>query len=272
MESIDDIRKKSIVEIKEKIKMNPKYLNPCNKERLEDMKRLGFIWGNDFIFWMQNNEIIIDPTDVNREVRNKTIENTGCKTDKEYRDRCARDVGFKDQNERQREWAYKAGRSGIAIEANEDCPSHFGEFTESLMIHRYPGAKKMPYGNPGFDYLWIDEEGKEIKIDNKGRCMSYPIGRSPRFDYVICHNNIADIFVLSGWDNREDLNPLFALEFKKNDMARYGIGKRYVLKEFWNREGIGIRYPEGLAEFKDHQIDIDWLKELLNKLKDNGRL
>jgi hypothetical protein len=55
MESIENIRKNAIDEIKEKVKKNPKYLHPMNKERLEDMKRLIFISGNGFTQWMQKN-------------------------------------------------------------------------------------------------------------------------------------------------------------------------------------------------------------------------
>jgi hypothetical protein len=58
MENIQDIRKIVIDKIKEKAKKNPKYLHPVNKERLEDVKRLAFISGNEFTKWMQMNGTI----------------------------------------------------------------------------------------------------------------------------------------------------------------------------------------------------------------------
>ena len=49
MENSDEIRRKAIKYIKEKVNKNPGYLHPCNRERLEDMKRLGFICGKNFL-------------------------------------------------------------------------------------------------------------------------------------------------------------------------------------------------------------------------------
>lgn len=52
MENIDIIR-----EVREKIKNNPKYVNPMNKIFQEDIKRYGFESGNKYINWMQLNGI-----------------------------------------------------------------------------------------------------------------------------------------------------------------------------------------------------------------------
>ncbi len=68
-----------------------------------------------------------------------------------------------------------------------------------------------------------------------------------------------------GWDNQDDLNPMFAWEFKKNDLVRLGKGSYTPKVEFWKRYVFAITYtPEGLNQFTDHQICIDWLK---NKVK-----
>lgn len=266
---ISKIRINSIVEIKEKIKKNPGfmgYAHPCNKERLEDMKRLMFVSGNEFTQWMQNNGILKNPVDIKRKERKKTVESADCKTNYEYSVKCAINAEFKDATERSKVSRWNSGVN-IPLEFNEDCSSHFGEFTEKLMIHYYPGAKKMPYGNPGFDYLWKDEDGKEIKIDNKGGCLIYRGGnRSPYCNFNILHNNVADRFILSGWDNRENLNPLFALEFKKNDLVRYGYGLWSPKIEFWERETFTVTYTdEKLDDLYEHMIDIDWLQESKNK-------
>lgn len=215
--------------------------------------------GEEFVDWARKNKDRIPDAWLN----------AGCKTSTEYNNKNARDIGFKDWAERLREWRHDAGISGVAIEANEDCSSWFGEFTEKLMIHRYPGAIKMPPQNPGFDYLWRDEDGKEVKIDNKGRCLQYIDGNgSPRFIFLIIHNNVADRFILSGWNNRKSLTPLVAFEFKKNDLVRYGKGARAPKVEFWKRQGIVITYnPEGLKQFEDHQIDIGWLIDLNKELQ-----
>lgn len=63
-----------------------------------------------FIKWAQENGILTNPTDINREKRKKVIENSGCKTTKEYRDKCAQIVEYKDYNDRyrdhKREWRH----------------------------------------------------------------------------------------------------------------------------------------------------------------------
>lgn len=56
-ESIENIRRDIIIEIKEKVKRNLGYLHPCNKERQEDMKDSNFN-GNEFTNWMQQKGIL----------------------------------------------------------------------------------------------------------------------------------------------------------------------------------------------------------------------
>lgn len=257
MESIQDIRKNAIDEIKEKAKKNPKYLHPVNKERLEDMKRLAFISGNEFTKWMQINGIMNSPTKINLRRKERKLEKANCKTEYEYKNKCAKNAGFEDYAERCREYMHE--KIPPLSYLNEDCSLWFGNFTENIMIHNYPGAAKMPVNNPGFDYMW-----KGVKIDNKGACLEYYPGGS-RWKYGIKYNNIADVFIISGWDNRESLKPLFALEFRKNDLVRY---RKYAHIEFWKRSTFTINNrPEYLKELKDYQVDISWLKELCNDKK-----
>jgi len=278
IKNIDEIRRNVVIEIKEKVKRNPKYLHPCNKERLEDMKRLMFISGNEFTNWMQQNGVMMNPTEVELEMRKKKIKNAECRTEKEYRDKLAQEdgcknrkehdnkkaqeFGFKDTSERAKIRRWETGYNEPA-EFNEDCSTWFAEFTENLMINRYPGAIKTPPNNPGFDYLWGD-----IKINNKGRCLYYGKDRSPNCAFPIGYNNTADIFIISGWDNRENLNPLFALEFHKNDLVRKGKGGFAPKVEFWKRDTFSVTYtPYLLEQFRDHMIDIDWMKDICDKMK-----
>ena len=138
IDNIDILRRKAIADIKEKIKRNSKYLSPANKERLEDMKKLMFVSGNEFTQWMQKNGIMNNPTDVDRVFR--------------YLD--------------------KSGHEPLGF--NKDCSAYFGEFAERIMIQTFDGAKKMPPCNPGFD--WTCKRGD--KIDNKARCLSHECDRS----------------------------------------------------------------------------------------------
>jgi hypothetical protein len=57
----------------------------------------------------------------------------------------------------------------------------------------------MTYRTQGFDYLWKDEKGKEIKIDNKGRCLVYHSIGNPICPFQIKHNILlTDLYYLDG--------------------------------------------------------------------------
>ena len=264
MVTLDKLRKDSIVKIKEKVEKNPNYLHPCNKERQDDMRVLKFSSGNEFTYWMQLVGIMKNPIKIRHKIWEMTLENANCKTRKEYEDGCAKRLGYKTKAEQyrdyNREYSYITGVH-IPRDINEECSTWFGDFTEDFMIHRYPGAQKMCPNNPGFDYLW-----NGIKIDCKGRCLQYYQEKTPYWIFPIKWNNIADKFILSGWDNRESLNPLYAWEFNKDDMVRYKVGKGFVMKKFRERDSIGItNNPKGLMQFEKFQVDI-------GELIDNRRI
>lgn len=255
-ENIDEIRRNAIHEIKEKIKKNSGYLHPCNKERQEDMKRLKFDSGNKYIYWMQQNGIMKNPTDIEHNRVEKVIKDAGCNGWKEYNDKRANNAGFKNATEKIKEWKYETGRS-LPKEFNENCSAYFGDFTESIMIQTFEDAVRMPYGNPGFD--WTCKNGD--KIDNKGVCLVYIQGRPPGWIFGIRWNNIADWFILSAWDSRDSLNPLHVWAFHKNDIMRG--------RKFWKRDTLTIsNTPEGLKEFEEYEVAnrLEKLKELcINK-------
>ena len=260
-ENIKEIRKDAIAGIKEKIKKNPGYLYSCNEERQEDMKRLKFSSGNDFINWMGRAGIIKSSADVNREALEKKIKNANCENIKEYQNKCARNAGFKDRNEKVREWKHKTGRC-LPKEFNEDCSIHFGDFTENLMIQTFEDPIKMRHGNPGFD--WICKEG--YKIDNKGACLVYRECTS-YFEFPIRCNNIADVFILSCWDNRDSLNPLNIFVFYKNDIVK---GRKFYKFESF----IITNTPKKLKELEKWEVTdrLYKLKEICNRLKEENEI
>lgn len=152
-ENIEKIRKDAIAEIKEKIRKNPKFLYPVNKERLEYQEKLKFSNGYEFTCWMQQNGIMKNPADISRKKMEKTIENAGCKTRKEYEDKLALELGFKDSTEQYREWMYNTGRM-LPKEFNEDCSLWFGEFiSQNYVMKTFEDPIKMPPNNPGFDWI-----------------------------------------------------------------------------------------------------------------------
>lgn len=196
-------------------------------------------YGKEFADWAMRNEGRVPKHRID----------TGCKTQMEYKNKKAQELGFKDYADVQRKYRHETGKQ-ISLEDNEDCSAWFGEFTENLMIHRYPEAKKMPYNNKGFDYLW-----NGIEINSKGRCLIYRSGGSSYWNWNILFNNNSRKFTLSGWDNRESLNPMYAWEFDRDDIVRG--------EPFWKRYGFSItNTSKALKEFEEYQIDISWLKEL----------
>lgn len=202
-------------------------------------------YGKEFADWAREN---------NGKIPKYWIE-AGCKTLKEYKDKLAQYAGFKDYAERMKDWLHWTGRN-LPKELNTECSSWFGEFTENLMIQTFEDPVKMHYGNPGFD--WLCKNGE--KIDNKGRCLQHAENQSERWIFHINHNNIADWFILSAWDNRDSLTPLHVWAFHKNDIVRG--------KKFWRRETFSISNTlEGLKEFEKYEITdrLDRLKKLYNK-------
>ncbi len=103
--------------------------------------------------------------------------------------------------------------------------------------------KKMPHGNPGFDYIC----GKGYRLQVKARCLS-----DNYWNFTIFHNNTAD----------KNMNLLHLWLIHKDDIIR-GYS-------FWKREGFTItNTPEKLEELKEYEIidGLDTAIECCNTLK-----
>ncbi len=257
MIQLENIRRNKISEIKKKVMNNPKYLHPCNKERLNDMKKLIFSSGNEFTQWMQQNGIMKNPTDIEREQHKRTLDNSGCKTIKEYNDKRAQKLGYKDRAEYIREWQWNTGICGPMSE-NEDCESYFGVYIgENYISKLFENPIRMPPNNPGFD--WICKNGKKIQCE--ARCLHYIDGVFG-WSFTIDYNNMADYFILSGWNNRESLEPIHIWMIHKNDEIRGDI--------FWRRGGFWItNTSKKLKEFEKYELSdkLDKLKEYCKNIK-----
>lgn len=131
-------------------------------------------------------------------------------------------------------------------------------FIDNLMIHILENPIKMSTHNPGYD--WICKRG--YKIDNKSRCLNYT-NKAPNWLFHIRCNNIADWFILYGWDNVDSSNPLRIWAFHKNDIVRD--------RKFSEFDTFSItNTPEKLKELEKYEFTnkLDKLKEILiEKLK-----
>ena len=260
VENIDIGNNEDIIkEIKEKIKKNPKYINPCSKEFQEDIKRHKFENGNKFINWMQQNNILKNSIRNEIEYRNNLAKKNGFNDRMEHRDYLARKKGYDDRKEYDRERINRKNwNTGVHIpmSENEECSSYFGVYIgENYVSKTFEDPIMMQYGNKGFD--WICKNGK--KIQHQARCLRYDRNQ---WTYNIFYNNIADYFILSAWDNREDLEPLYVWIYHKDDMIRIGHGTKK--DKFWKRDTFTITNEyKYLSEFEEYEV-----KDRLEKLKD----
>lgn len=201
IEDIDNI----IREIKEKIKKNPKYIHPCNKEFQEDIKRYKFENGNKFITWMQHNGILKNPTDLNRK----------------YHDDIAKIKGFKKYTEYQKQCDWEKGISSPMSE-NKNCPQYLGihiaerEYARKILPTIFGGIdSEMPIKNPGYDFIVLGG----YKIDCKSSSLNC-VGKWQGWNITINYNKMADYFILFLFDNRESLNLMKILLIRKDEIIR----------------------------------------------------
>lgn len=220
-------------------------IDDWSKWKIDPFNILEKKYGEEFADWARQNK---------NKLPNKWL-NAGCKTRKEYKNKCAQDAGFSDYAERMREYTYKTGKN-LPREVNDDCSLWFGEFiSQNYVMKTFEDSIKIPSNNPGFD--WICKKGQ--KIDHKGACLKYYPWQSPHWSFHIRHNKISDYFILSAWDDKDNLNPLHVWMFHKNDKVR---GRKFC--EF--EEFVVTNTPEKLKELEKWEVTdrLGKLKEFCN--------
>lgn len=181
----------------------------------------------------------------------------------EYANARAQKLGYKDEAECAKIKRWERGVQRPIEEAKDSGP-YFGVcIGEKYVSQTFDNPKTMPYGNPYYD--WICKNG--LKIQHEARCLCKSEcatdGTNSQFKFThIDYNKVADVFILSGWKDRESLEPLHIWAFKKDDIVRR--------EPFWMRDSLSItNSPEGLAEFNDFEVTnrLDKLKEICNKFR-----
>ena len=260
IDSIENMRRNTISEIREKIKKDHKCLHPCNKERLEYQKKLKFENGYEFIRWLQQSGIMKNSTDVENNKLEKFYKKRGFKNNKDYRDYIARRKGYKDNADYMREWCYNHGICGPSSE-NENCSLYLGiiigENVAEPILTEIWIKEKMPSKNPGYEYIVngeykIDVKTTTLKLDRRNGNYIWP--------FHIDYNDITDYFLLLALDDIESKNLIHVWLIHKYDMVTKGIGKGYVIEKFYIRDKITMRNdPKYLSEFEKYDL-IDKLK------------
>ena len=97
---------------------------------------------------------------------------------------------------------YNRNNGVMPMSKNKECAAYMGVYIgEPLFAKLFKNAKRMPYGNPYYDF--ICSNGK--KIDVKISCIRK---NGSGWSFNINYNTITDYFYLVAFDNREDRNLL----------------------------------------------------------------
>ena len=262
---MQDINNESTIrDIKEKIKNNPKYLHPCNKEFQEEAKRLG-LSGNELTNKYRK-EGRIKPADSS--ISNRDNWNTRSSRYSKY------DLHRKDYNNKKeyfRDYVRKKRHmtgENLPMEDNESCSSHLGvqigeiQFGKNFLSIIFEYVEHMNYGTLGFDFICKDprqefinkypdyklERCKEYKVQIKTRSVTF-VNKSETYSgymFMIRYNK-PDIFILVGFEKRQDLYPSAVWMFLKNSIIRE--------KEIWKRDTFSItNNQKGFNEFDKFQL------------------
>lgn len=121
-----------IIQIREKIENNPKYINPMSNEFQEDIKKYGFSNGCEYITWLRQNKILRSDKSIRNEWAQERgfedynmydmclIKQKGCNNYGENKDRLAREKGFIDQRDYRKKWAMNLGYEDYNQYKNEN--------------------------------------------------------------------------------------------------------------------------------------------------------
>ena len=122
---------------------------------------------------------------------------------------------------------------------NRECASFLGVYVaERILSHVFKHVERMPYGNPGFDFIC----GGGYEIDVKASCRFHrKEGQSDRWLFTVHKNKIAKYFLCLAFDNRNDLNPehIWLIPAKNiNDHVCVAISETTVSK--WDEYRLDI--------------------------------
>jgi hypothetical protein len=87
---------------------------------------------------------------------------------------------------------------------NKESGNYLGvHVSERLLAGVFDHVERMPYGNPGYDFVC----GKGKKIDVKSACRYKPKQGPDRWGFHVKCNPKCDAFLLIAFNNRQDITP-----------------------------------------------------------------
>jgi hypothetical protein len=100
-------------------------------------------------------------------------------------------------------WSRSNGISRPMSESKESS-AYLGIYVaEQVLSNLFDVMHRMPTNNTGYDYTC----GRGFKIDVKSSCLCYVKKHSPKWNFNIDRNQVADYFLCISFDNRENLQP-----------------------------------------------------------------
>lgn len=193
----------------------------------------------------------------------------------------AKKRGYTSTTEYRNEMNHEMGRFS-AYSDNSECPTYFGQYIEEKYVSQifdHPVPFEFPKDELGritdnhkpYDYLC--KKGLKIKMVSSV-CHTSPSKVSkvtgdmlPYFEYAIRKNSVPDYYILSAWDNRESLDPLFVWIIKSNEIFITTQSR----KLFWDRENLSISFNEnGIKKMKQYEANdkLDKLKEICGRYEE----
>lgn len=172
----------------------------------------------------------------------------GFKDYSEYLDVIAIGRGFTCYEEYAKVWKYYPGMINPLTE-NRSTKNFIGYIAECGMSKIFDNVMRMPHSNPGYDFIC----SKGQKIDVKGAILN----QHNQFSFHIRHNHIADYFLLIGFNDILELEPLLILLIKSGEIIQeLSVNDRHML-HIPNTD----RYIEELKKYE--------LSDKLEKLKNS---
>jgi hypothetical protein len=115
--------------------------------------------------------------------------------------------------------------NGVPKHATSESAVYLGtHIAERVLSKVFTNVKRMPYSNPGFDFICRNG----YKIDVKCSCLHRDDYKG-YWQFTIRKNKVADYFLLLAFDNRKDLNPKHIWLIKGTDS--WGIIRNYPVNE-----------------------------------------
>lgn len=205
-------------------------------------------YGNEFADWARKNKDKI----------RKCVIDAGCKTECEYQNVNAQKIGFKNFSDRNRGYSHEAGKY-LPIEFNDDSNANFGIYKGEKIFKRFleenifeeviesgkmtrDGGIDLFCKNPKQEFV---NKHSHMRLE-RDKIYKFQLTMSCVIDgyrwvfHIRC-NNIADYFILCGWDDRHNMNPIHIWIIHKDEMVRKGTRLGwYKMEKMYNRESISI--------------------------------